>query len=119
MSFDAAAAAYDEEFWKSFSREYKKELLEAGWKGPLQADGVEDPANDDVLSNMLFDAVHKDGKQVRFDEAKAEQDIPGGGGSDFASIKKFCGRYFVTGFYMEAGPFDSEDEAAEQAGLSG
>lgn len=119
MSFDAAAAAYDDGFWMSFSREYKQQMLKAGWKGPLQADGVEDPANDDALSNVLFDAVHKDGKQVRFDEARAEQDIPGGGGSDFASIKRLCGRYFVTGSYMKAGPFDSEDEAADAAGLNG
>ena len=119
MSFDADAAASDEGFWQSFSRKYKTKLLEAGWKGSLQADGLEDPENHDVLGNVLFDAVHKDGKQVRFDEAEAEQDIPGGGGSDFASIKKLCGRYFVTGSYMNAGPFDSENEAAEAAGLNG
>lgn len=119
MSFDADAAACDEGFWKSFSRQYKTKLLTAGWNGALNSDGLEDPANQDVLSNVLFDAVHKDGEQVRFDEAQAEQDIPGGGGSDFASIKKLCGRYFVTGSYMEAGPFDSEDEAADAAGLNG
>jgi hypothetical protein len=88
MSFDADAAACDEGFWKSFSRQYKTKLLKAGWKGPLNSDGLEDPANHDVLSNVLYDAVHRDGKEVRFDEAHAEQDIPGGGGSDFASIKK-------------------------------
>jgi hypothetical protein len=119
MSFDVFAAACDQEFWKSFSRKYKTELLAAGWNGPLQAGGVEDPENHDVLSNVLFDAVHKDGKQMRFDEAEAEEDIPGGGGSDFASIKKLCGRFFVTGSYMNAGPFDSEDEAADAAGLNG
>ena len=119
MSFDTEVAAYDEGFWQSFSRKYKTKLLEAGWKGSLQADGLEDPENHDVLGNVLFDAVHKDGKEVRLDEAQADEDIPGGGGSDFASIKKLCGRYFVTGSYMNAGPFDSEDEAAEQAGLSG
>ena len=119
MSFDVSAAACDQEFWKSFSRKYKTELLAAGWNGPLQAGGVEDPENHDVLSNVLFEAVHKDGKQMRFDEAEAEEDIPGGGGSDFASVKTLCGRFFVTGSYMTAGPFDSEDEAAEEAGLNG
>jgi hypothetical protein len=119
MSFDSASAACDDKFWTSFSREYKQQLLKAGWKGPLQTSGVEDPENHDALSNVLSDAVHRDGKEVRFDEAEAEQDIPGGGGSDFASIKKLCGRYFVTGSYMNAGPFESEDEAAEQAGLNG
>ena len=119
MSFDPDSAACDDKFWKSFSLKYKKKLLDAGWKGPLQASGVEDPENHDALSNVLSDAVHRDGKEVRFDEAEAEQDIPGGGGSDFASIKKLCGRYFVTGSYMNAGPFESEDEAAEQAGLNG
>ena len=119
MSFDADTAASDESFWKKFSRQYKTKLLKAGWKGPLNSDGLEDPENHDVHGNLLFDAVHKDGKQVRFDEAEAEQDIPGGGGSDFASIKKLCGRYFVTGSYTNAGPFDSENEAAEAAGLNG
>ena len=119
MSFDADAAVSDEGFWQSFSRKYKTKLLEAGWKGSLQVDGLEEPENNDILSNVLFDAVQKDGKQVRFDEAQADEDIPGGGGSDFASIKKLCGRYFVTGSYMEAGPFDSEDEAADAAGLNG
>ena len=119
MSFDTEAVANDEKFWESFSREYQKGLIKAGWKGPLQANGIDDPENYDVLSNVLFDAVHRDGEEVRFDEAEAEQDIPGGGGSDFASIKTLCGRYFVTGSYMNAGPFDSEDEAAEQAGLNG
>lgn len=119
MSFDADAAASDEGFWKSFSRKYKAQLLKAGWKGPLNSDGLEDPENHDVLSNVLYDAVQMDGKEVRFDEAQADEDIPGGGGSDFACIKKLCGRYFVTGSYMDAGPFDSKDEAAEEAGLNG
>ena len=119
MTFDPEAAASDEGFWISFSPQYKTKLLKAGWKGALNSDGLEDPESHDVLSNVLFDAVHKDGKQVRFDEAEAEEDIPSGGGSDFASIKKLCGRYFVTGSYMNAGPFDSENEAAEAAGLNG
>ena len=29
MSFDADAAASDEDFWQSFSRKYKTKLLEA------------------------------------------------------------------------------------------
>jgi hypothetical protein len=119
MDFDTVSAACDEGFWRSFSKKYEKELISAGWKGPLQADGVDDPENEDVLSNILFDAVHRNGKKVRFDEATSDEDIPGGGGSDFASIKKLCGRYFVTGSYMNAGPFDSENEAAEAAGLNG
>ena len=119
MSFDVDAAASDEGFWKSFSRKYKTQLLKAGWKGPLNSDGLEDPENHDVLSNVLNDAVQMDGKEVRFDETASDEDIPGGGGSDFSSIKKLCGRYFVTGSYMNAGPFDSENEAAEGAGLNG
>ena len=104
MSFDADAAASDEDFWQSFSRKYKTKLLQAGWKGSLQVDGLEDPENHDVLGNVLFDAVHKDGKQVRFDEAEAEQDIPGGGGSDFASIKKTLRSLLCHGILHECRP---------------
>lgn len=119
MSFDATAAAHAEDFWRLFVKKYKEKLLDKGWSGPLQPDGVEEAANHDALHDVLSDAVHRDGREVRFDEAEAEEDIPGGGGSDFASIKELCGRYFVTGSYMEAGPFDSADEAADEAGLNG
>jgi len=119
MSFDATAAAHEEDFWRLFVKKYKGKLLDKGWSGPLQPDGVEEAANHDALHDVLSDAVHRDGREVGFDEAEAEDDIPGGGGSDFASIKELCGRYFVTGSYMEAGPFDSADEAADEAGLNG
>jgi hypothetical protein len=115
MSFNISAAAYDDDFWKGFSNKYKTKLLEAGWIGPLQAEGIEEAVNHDAFESVLFEAVRRDAKEVAF--AESDSQIPGG--ADFASIKKLFGCYFVIGSSVDEGPFKSRSKAQDVAGLSG
>lgn len=114
MSFDVNRAAKDPAFWKSFTGKYGEKLLEEGWQGTLEADQLEVDSNWDVFDNVMNDAVHMDGKEETFAESDGGG-IPGS--ADFASITELCGKFFVTGSYLNGGPYDTYEEAADEAGL--
>ena len=116
MSFDVDTAAEDPVFWTRFTKKYGKKLRNAGWQGPLEPEQLKDDANWNLFNDVLYDAVQSDGREKTFAESDGGG-IPGS--ADFASIKKFCGKFFVTGSYMNGGPYDSLEEAVEEAGLDG
>ena len=71
---------------------------------------LEEAGNRDAFHNFLHDAIGSEGEE----EGIAESDgggIPGS--ADFASITKVFGVYFVTGSYLNGGPYDSYDEAVK------
>jgi hypothetical protein len=114
MSFDLVRMGKDEAFWRLFTSKYEKQIRVQGWKGPIDPEGLEEGSNWDALDNVINVAIHEDGKE----EECAESDgggIPGS--ADYAQITSLCGKFFVTGSYLDGGPYDSYEEAASAAGL--
>ena len=114
MSFDLERAGEDQAFWKRLVRKYKKKLLAEGWEGPLEPEQLQNEANYDLLQNVLIEAVREEGSEEEFVESDGDG-IPGS--ADFASITKLMGKFFVTGSYLNGGPYDTYEEAAGEAGL--
>jgi hypothetical protein len=114
MSFDLVRAGEDQAFWKRLVGKYGKNLLADGWEGPMEPEQLQNDANYDLLHNVLMEAVCKDGSEEEFVESDGEG-IPGS--ADFASITKLLGKFFVTGSYLNGGPYDTYQEAAKEAGL--
>ena len=116
MSFDVDTAGKDQAFWNRFTRKYGKKLREQGWQGPLDPEQLKVDANFELFHDVMHDAVHSDGREKTFAESDGGG-IPGS--ADFASIKTLCGKFFVTGSYLNGGPYDTLEEAISEAGLDG
>jgi hypothetical protein len=114
MSFDLVRAGEDQAFWKRLVGKYGKNLLADGWEGPLEPEQLQNDANYDLLHNVLMAAVCEEGSEEEFVESDGEG-IPGS--ADFASITELLGKFFVTGSYLNGGPYDTYQEAAKEAGL--
>jgi len=104
----------DSPFWKLFTSKYKKQILKRGWKGPINPEGLNQGVNWDALDNIISVAIYEDGEQEEFAESDGGG-IPGS--ADYAQITSLCGKYFVTGSYLNGGPYDTYEEAASAAGL--
>jgi hypothetical protein len=116
MSFDVDTAAEDDAFWKQFIEKYGEKLRVGGWQGPLKPERLKVDANWTLFDEVMNDAVHLDGMERTFAESDGGG-IPGS--ADFASIKTLCGKFFVTGSYMNGGPYNTLEEALAEAGLDG
>lgn len=114
MSFDLVRAGEDRAFWDVLMRKYGKKIQKEGWQGPLEPERLEIDQNWDALDNVLNMALSDDGAEESFSESDGGG-IPGS--ADFASIAKLCGKFFVTGSYIIGGPYDTYEEAADEAGL--
>ncbi len=114
MSFDLVRAGEDQAFWKRLVGKYGKNLLADGWEGPMEPEQLQNDANYDLLHNVLMAAVWEEGSEEEFVESDGEG-IPGS--ADFASITELLGKFFVTGSYLNGGPYDTYQEAAREAGL--
>jgi hypothetical protein len=114
MSFDLVRAGEDQAFWKRLVGKYGKNLVADGWEGPMEPEQLQNDANYDLLHNLLMAAVCEEGREEEFVESDGEG-IPGS--ADFASITELLGKFFVTGSYLNGGPYDTYQEAAEEAGL--
>jgi hypothetical protein len=114
MSFDLVRAGEDQAFWKRLVDKYGKNLLADGWEGPMEPEQLQNDANYDLLHNVLMAAVCEEGSEEEFVESDGEG-IPGS--ADFASITELLGKFFVTGSYLNGGPYDTYQEAAKEAGL--
>ena len=114
MSFDLFKAGQDRAFWDRLIRKYGKKIQEEGWQGPLEPEQLEIGDNEDVLDNVLNNALCDDGTEESFNESDGGG-IPGS--ADYASITELLGKFFVTGSYVCGGPYDTYEEAADEAGL--
>lgn len=116
MSFDLVRAGKDRAFWNRLVRKYGRKIQKECWQGPLEPEQLEVDPNWDALDNVLNMALADDGTEESFTESDGEG-IPGS--ADFASITELCGKFFVTGSYLNGGPYDTYEEAAYEAGLDG
>ena len=114
MSFDLVKAGEDMAFWDRLIRKYGKKIRECGWHGPLEPEQLETDMNYDALDNALNEALYEDGTEESFTESDGGG-IPGS--ADYASITELLGKFFVTGSYVCGGPYDTYEEAADEAGL--
>lgn len=114
MSFDLQAIVEDEPYWRKLVDKYGKRITEEGWEGPLEPAGLDNDRNWDALANFISVHLSDLATEEAFEESDGEG-IPGS--ADFASIWELEGKYFVTGSYLNAGPYDSYQEAADEAGL--
>jgi hypothetical protein len=114
MSFDLTRAGEDPAFWERLVQRYQTQLLAEGWQGPFEPGQLSIDQNWDALDNVLNLAIWDDGTEEEFAESDGGG-IPGS--ADFASITELLGKFFVTGSYLNGGPYDSYEEAAEAAGL--
>ncbi|MDA8991804.1 hypothetical protein N9F61_00020 [Akkermansiaceae bacterium] len=114
MSFDLTKVEDDEEFWAKLVQGHRAKLLEHGWKSPLLPGHLGEDENWDALDNLLNEIIESEGQEVAFSESDGGG-IPGS--ADFAMITEFLGKYFVTGSYLIGGPYDTCQEAADEAGI--
>ena len=114
MSFNLQAIVKDEPYWRILVEKYGKLIAQQGWKGPMEPAGLENDENWDALDNFL---------SIHFPDIASEESfkVSDGGGipgsADFASIWNLEGKYFVTGSYLNGGPYDSRQAAADEAGF--
>ena len=116
MSFDLQAIVEDEPYWRKLVDKYGNLITKEGWEGPLEPADLENEKNWDALDDFLSMQLSRIATEEVFEESD-EDDIPGG--ADFASILNLEGKYFVTGSFLNGGPFDSYEAAADEAGLGG
>jgi hypothetical protein len=114
MSFDLTRAGQDPAFWELLIQKYQVELLAARWQGAFEPGQLDIDDNWDALHNVLNMAISEDGTEEEFAESDGGG-IPGS--ADYASITELLGKFFVTGSYLNGGPYDSYEEAAAAAGL--
>ena len=65
MSFDLTRLEEDREFWERLVKKYGKQLLENGWKSPLELGHLDEGENWDALDNLLDEVIQSDGKEVK------------------------------------------------------
>jgi formylglycine-generating enzyme required for sulfatase activity len=114
MSFDLVKAGEDRAFWDRLIRKYGKKIRKCGWQGPLEPEELETDMNSDALDNALNEALYEDGTEESFHESDGGG-IPGS--ADYASITELLGKFFVTASYVRGGPYDTYEEAADEAGI--
>jgi hypothetical protein len=114
MSFDLQKMAEDESYWDRLVEKFRARIVEEGWTGPLDASGLEKDENWDALDNFLRVNLGELATEEGFEESDGGG-IPGS--ADYATIWNLEGKYFVTGSYLNAGPYDSYEAAADEAGL--
>jgi hypothetical protein len=116
MSFDLQAIVEDEPYWRKLVDKYGNLITKEGWEGPMEPADLENDKNWDALANFFSIHLSDLATEEAFEESDGEG-IPGS--ADFASILNLEGKYFVTGSYLNGGPYESYEAAADEAGLGG